>query len=233
MNPQLVNALRLQTAQHPPARRGFGKTATRAANQPSSVIDGNQVEATSRHHLPCKRDVGAHKRIVPRFGTNPPLPGLEDEVRHAAHHMIQEMIARDHEDGRLVRFDDVSRAERARRIPMWSAWIDVSKLLEIMSSKQCMRSLIHRSGLDGIIKSICITGKEWGPVSFLDEHVRIGLPQCGEPSTEVGTLTSTITNGEPLRHHHGKAPQDAFIESIVAQNETHHIVKGVDTSVGS
>src|SRR5450830_1507213 len=116
---------------------------------------------------------------------------------------------------------------------MRPVWIDVSKPLEIMRSKQRMRSLIHRSGLDGILESIRITSKEWGPASFLDEHVGVGLPHCRKPSAEVGALTNTITNGEPLRHHDGKAPYNALIESIVAQNEAHDIVKGVDASVGS
>src|SRR5450759_3785910 len=126
--------------------------ATCTAQLLSSVINSNQVEAASRHHLPRIRDVGSDKRIVPRFGTDPALPGLEDEVRHAAYHMIQEMIARDHEDNRLIRFNDIGCAQRTRRVPMRSVWIDVSKRLEIMGSKQRMRSLIHRSGLDGILE---------------------------------------------------------------------------------
>src|SRR5450756_3216360 len=73
---------------NPYARRGFGQMATCTAQLLSSVINSNQVEAASRHHLPRIRDVGSSKRIVPRFDTDPPLPGLEDEVRHAAHHMI-------------------------------------------------------------------------------------------------------------------------------------------------
>src|SRR5450756_2959224 len=174
---------RLEAANNgePYARRGFGQLVMRTARQLSSVINGNQVEAASRHHLPRIRDVRSGKRIVPRFGTDPPLPGLEDEVRHAAYHMIQEMIARDHEDNRLIRFNDISRAQRARRVPMRPAWIDVSKPLEIMRSKQRVRSLIHRGNLDGILESICITSEEWGPASFLDEHVGVGLPHCREP----------------------------------------------------
>src|SRR5450830_2135017 len=102
-----------------------------------------------------------------------------------------------------------------------------------MRSKQPMRSLIHRSGLDGVLESICITSEEWGPASFLDEHVRVGLSPCRKPSAEVGAFTNASANREPLRHHDGKSPYDAFIESIVAQNETHDIVKRVNASVGS
>src|SRR5664280_290086 len=207
--------------------------ATYTAQQLSSVINGNQVEAASRHHLPCIRNVGSGKRIVPRFDTDLPLPGLEDEVRHAAYHMIQEMITRNHEDNRLIRFNDISSGQCARRVPMRPAWVDVSESLEIMRSKQSMRSLIHRIGLDGILESIRITSKKWGPASFLDQHVGIGLFHCRKPSAEVGALTNTIANGEPLRHHDGESPYDALIKNIVAQNETHNIVKGVDASVGS
>src|SRR5450756_1722265 len=197
---------------NPYARRGIGQMATCTAQLLSSVVDRRQRQMCIRDSLPRIRDVGSGKCIVPRFDTDPPLPGLEDEVRHAAYHMIQEMIARDHEDSRLIRFNDISRAQRARRVPMRPAWIDVSKPLEIMRSKQRVRSLIHRGDLDGILESICITSEEWGPASFLDEHVGVGLPHCREPGAEVGALTNTIANGEPLRHHDGKAPYDALIE---------------------
>src|SRR5450756_1390968 len=85
--PAISQRLEAANDVNPYARRGFGQMATCPAQQLSSVIDGNQVEAASRHHLPRIRDVGSGKRIGPRFDTDPPLPGLEDEVRHAAYHL--------------------------------------------------------------------------------------------------------------------------------------------------